>query len=135
MSGRLPCAYKLVDRRVVRCTIQEWAEWLETAERHVALTTIGEHTVSTVFLGLDHRWSNGGPPIVFETMILGPKVEIEMLSGGRREVPEFLDYQERHCTYDEALAGHEAACAQLRKWIADSETDAATAVSRAREPK
>lgn len=31
-----------------------WARWFETADRRVALTRVGEYTVSTVFLGLDH---------------------------------------------------------------------------------
>lgn len=45
-----------------------WARWFETAERHVGDTTIGSVRVSTVFMGLDHRFGDG-PPLLFETMI------------------------------------------------------------------
>jgi hypothetical protein len=129
-----PLHYKLVGREVVPCSLMEWAEWFETAERHVALTPLDEYTVSTVFLGLDHRWSGDGPPIVFETMIYGPKQEISLL-GRKREVPEFLDYQERYCTYEQALEGHEAACAQVREWNKESEGLTARAIARAKEPR
>lgn len=49
--------------------------------------------VSTVFLGLNHAWRDG-PPILFETMIF----------GGPHD-----RYQERYCTWDEAVAGHQRA--------------------------
>ena len=60
-------------------------------ERVVAQHTIKGHSVSTVFLGLDHNFSKGGPPILFETMIFGPKGE-EMCK--------------RYATWEEAEEGH-----------------------------
>ncbi len=45
-----------------------WAEWLETADRRVAMTGVPGGAVSTVFLGLDHNFF-GGPPVLFETMV------------------------------------------------------------------
>lgn len=54
----------------------KWGEWLETAERHVAQTRIGNVWVSTVFLGLDHNFFGEGPPILFETMIFQGKTAI-----------------------------------------------------------
>ncbi len=47
-----------------------WARWFETAERHVGLTTVGPMRVSTVFLGIDHRFG-GGEPLLWETMTFG----------------------------------------------------------------
>lgn len=47
--------------------------------------------VSTVFLGLDHRFFGEGPPILYETMIFGGPNDGE---------------QRRYATRDEALAGH-----------------------------
>jgi hypothetical protein len=47
--------------------------------------------VSTVFLGLDHSYSEEGPPILFETMVFNGPLHDEM---------------ERYATYDEAEAGH-----------------------------
>lgn len=112
-----------------------WGRWFEKAERHVAWTEIGEWTVSTVFLGLDHNYADEGPPVLFETMILGPEVEIETISGRRREVPDFLDFQTRCGTRAEAKEMHEAACAVLRVWLAQSEAETARAIGRVKEPK
>lgn len=48
--------------------------------------------VSTVWLGLDHAWSDG-PPVLFETMVFGDDGSVE-------------DYGNRYCTIPEAIAGH-----------------------------
>jgi hypothetical protein len=47
----------------------EWAGWFKTADRTVAKTKVGDATVSTVFLGLDHGFS--GRVLLFETMVFG----------------------------------------------------------------
>jgi hypothetical protein len=53
---------------VLEPDLMNWARWFETADRHVAETWVTPDVrVSTVFLGLDHQWSNG-PPLLFETM-------------------------------------------------------------------
>lgn len=68
--------------------VLQWAEWIDTADRHVRLNRLpGDVSVSTVFLGVN-------PPLLFETMIFGGKL------NGR---------QWRYCTWDEAMAGHEQA--------------------------
>lgn len=68
-----------------------WAMWMERSrERYVARTRMGKVLVSTVFLGLDHGY-RGGPPVLFETMVFGGKLD---------------DRMARYCTYDEARAGH-----------------------------
>ena len=54
--------------------------------------------VSTVFLGLDHNW-NGGPPILFETMVFG---------GPHNE------YQERYATWDQAEKDHDRVVEALK---------------------
>ncbi len=51
--------------------------------------------VSTMFLGLDYNFSEKGPPILFETMVL---------RGG-----PFNSLMWRYATWDEALKGHEYA--------------------------
>lgn len=77
-----------------------WAEWMEgPAERwRMALTQVGECRVSTVFLGLDHRWGEG-PPILFETMVFGGLLDGEV---------------ERYATLAEAMAGHESLASKVR---------------------
>lgn len=68
-----------------------WAEWFENREnRQVAIDEINGTRVSTVFMGIDHNFSDEGGPLLFETMTFGSGEEI----------------QERYHTWDEALAGH-----------------------------
>lgn len=62
---------------------------------HIEQTEKDNTKVSTVFLGIDHSFGYGGPPVLFETMIF----------GGEQD-----GYQERCCTYDEAIAMHAKAC-------------------------
>jgi len=54
-----------------------WAKWLEANDerRVVARTRVGECTVSTVFLGLDHSFGSIAPHL-FETMVF-PACEIQ----------------------------------------------------------
>lgn len=78
---------------VVEPDIVKWAQWFETADRHVAEDTIGDVRISTVFLGLDldHAFGDVTRSILYETMIFG--------SG----------HDERQWRYNnkvEALAGH-----------------------------
>lgn len=71
-----------------------WARWFETANRTVARTQLpGGVEVSTVFLGLDHNFADSGPPILFETMVFGGKMDQE---------------SSRYSTWEEAEAGHRA---------------------------
>ena len=94
--------YRLgADKKIIQCeSVFEWAEWYETADGIVKQEHVGDKWVSTVFLGLDHRFYGEGPPILFETMV-------------RDSDGSWLDYQDRYCTWDEALAGHN----QAVEWV------------------
>lgn len=93
--------YKLDGHTPVRCDdVVEWGQWLAAdselphSSRVVARTAIGDLTVSTVFLAIDHNWAElgDGTPVLFETMVFGP--------GGS-------DYgQDRCSTWEEAEAQH-----------------------------
>jgi len=81
----------------VACTCEQWAQWFEKADRHVAQSTLdGGVKVSTVFLGIDHRFYGEGPPLLFERMIFG---------GPHSQ------YQERYSTWEDAERGHRDALA------------------------
>lgn len=84
--------YILQGHEVIPADLMTWARWFEGADeqRVVAKTTIGDATVSTVFLGLDHAWG-AGPPMTFETMIF----------GGDHD-----QYQTRCSTWEQAEAQH-----------------------------
>lgn len=49
--------------------LDTWCKWIKKAERHVADENIGPYRISTVFLGLDHNYTNHGPPILWESMV------------------------------------------------------------------
>ena len=75
-----------------------WLLWFEVAtesgERIVAQTAIDEHLeVSTVFLGIDHRHGEAGPPLLFETAIFEHGSLVRLF---------------RYSTWAEAEIGHEA---------------------------
>lgn len=81
--------------------LHTWGQFFSKADRIVKQTTKGDVQVSTVFLGLDHRFSGKGEPILFETMIFGWDKDPDS------------DYQERYCTWGEAEGGHWRACQKV----------------------
>jgi hypothetical protein len=78
-------------------TMYEWAE-LWHGDRHVAVTKLGDAEVSTVWLGLDHRFIGDGPPLIYESMVFGG-----ILDGER----------DRYPNWNAALAGHDQLVAQV----------------------
>jgi len=83
--------YILDGRTPVPTDMMTWAKWFETADRTVSKTQIGEWEVSTVFLGLDHAFDDGRPPLLFETLVFGGPLDGNMV---------------RYSTWDQAEAGH-----------------------------
>lgn len=89
-------------------TQEEWASMFEYEQRRIGaivlpwwLTGQGGARVSTVWLGLDHRWGGDGPPLIFETMIF---------YGNSKTVDGWEDeYQRRYSTKEAAIAGHRRA--------------------------
>lgn len=96
--------YLLDDNKVpYLVTTPVWADNFDK-QRRVALTDIGgEAVVSTVFLGLDHRFWDDGPPILFETMV--------NINGGWTD-------QQRYVTYAQALIGHKNMVEKVRAELA-----------------
>lgn len=93
--------YILNDDKTITGTndLKIWSAWFKNTEKRIVQkTAVGEMQVSTVFLGLDHRFAGIGEPLLFETMIFGHTFH-----------PELEGFQERYCSYDEALKGHERA--------------------------
>lgn len=60
----------------------------------------GNVRVSTVWLGLDHSFTEEGPPLIFETMIF----------GGPHD-----SFQRRYSTKEEAQKGHERVVEAIRE--------------------
>lgn len=85
--------------------IIEWGQWFETADRHVALTETELMTISTVFLGIDHRFTGEGPPVLWETMVFDKQPHLHEMFGELREV--FDDHgMWRYASLEDAKKGH-----------------------------
>lgn len=93
--------YRLEGHTPVPCFFEEWTKRDEQNRRVDYTTMSGDVFVSTVFLGLDHSFSDEGPPVLFETMVLG--------------LDDAKIYQTRCSTWDEAVAMHEAALAWAKE--------------------
>jgi hypothetical protein len=123
---RRPTFYILDGHEPVALTgpnaVHRWARWFEGAlgldslearrrdKRQVAFTDLAWATVSTVFLGIDHRFfSEDGPPVLFETMIFANPRPDEAFPG------ELDGMMRRYATWDEAEAGHEEMVAEVRQ--------------------
>ncbi len=63
---------------VIPATLHQWAKWYDKGKRRVATTDLEDGRVSTVFLGLNHRFGDEGEPLVFETMVFGGKFDQRM---------------------------------------------------------
>jgi len=101
--------YILEGHEPAPATLHEWGQWFSEADRRVAFTDLGYATVSTVFLGVDHRYMGGGPPILFETMVFANPVK------GERFPEEAFDISDRYCTWEEAEFGHVAIVTMVRQ--------------------
>lgn len=85
-------------------SIEEWSLLLEARHQtinsidpnltrwRVGLDQIGDTRISTVWIGLNHRWDGGQPPLIFETLVERDGDEIDM---------------QRYSTHQQALAGHQ----------------------------
>ena len=94
--------YILKNKKAVKATLLEWAKWFETNNRIIKQDTLDSGIlVSTVFLGLNHRFGEG-KPLIFETMVFDDN------DGGDHDM-------ERYSTYEQALNGHKK---MVKKWKA-----------------
>ena len=94
--------YILVDGEPVpESDILKWGRWFEDADRVIARLKVAEGVeVSTVFLGLDHSFGEDGPPLLYETMVFGGKLDQEL---------------ERYATLEEAQHGHDRMVTRVKR--------------------
>ena len=88
--------------QIRRATLEEWGTFFNDIEqRRIAHTQVSPRiSVSTVFLGLDHRCGSAGKPILFESLVFGGKHNEEML---------------RYTSFDDAVKGHNELVAMALK--------------------
>jgi len=97
--------YRINDEKdcVVECNAEEYIKWSQQDEgkiRLIAQEDVGKVWISTVFLGLDHNYTQDGPPIVFETMVFARDEEDKSINYDELEM-------KRYSTVQEAKDGHE----------------------------
>ena len=88
--------YILRGKEIIPCDIETWSNFFENPENKIIKqTNIEKKFISTVFLGLDHKfgYEEDKRPILFETMVFNKGEWSEL-------------YCERYHTYDEAVQGH-----------------------------
>ena len=87
------------DREGRPISMAQWAILFGDKDyQRVKATEIGDVTVSTVWLGMNHQWGDG-PPLIFETLVFNGPHDGEMA---------------RYSTEAAALEGHKAMCEQVR---------------------
>ena len=119
MSRALMYGPDFYDRRGDPLTVREYAALHQFRSYcRVAETFIGPLRVSTVWLGLDHRWLATPseaplPPVIFETMVF-QKDRVSL----HPELDAFVNYQERYCSEEDAETGHAEVCVDIRSMMA-----------------
>jgi hypothetical protein len=84
-----------------------WSRWFEGATRQIEYTRLPNGlNVSTVFLGVDHNFSDSGSPVLWETMVFGP--------NGDEDICECY---ERYANKNDAIEGHDRAIAWAMKRV------------------
>lgn len=95
----------------------EWSSRFETDERRIAYTHMADgRVVSTVFLGINHRYFSDGPPLLFETMVFPSE------KGFSEE------WVERTSTYAKAAESHLNGIEEARRLAEASRSDTSVAV-------
>ena len=106
---------------------EEYAKLMADRDLKIVAQTVGagDRFVSTVFLGIDHQWMDGGRPLIFETMIFEkgwltkkrPPINWKRLKPRKQrpnERTDIHDWQDRYSTWDEAVIGHAHALGLLQ---------------------
>src|SRR5262245_50077519 len=96
------------EKQPIPVDMMTWARAFEDVRnRIVSKTQIGNSCeVSTVFLGLDHRYFGDGPPLLFETLVFGGPLKDEMV---------------RYSSWDDAVTGHAAMVRRVNAAIEEAD--------------
>lgn len=112
----------------VEKNIIKWARWFENTKlRFTKVTLLGKKwRVSSVFLGLDHRFYGRGKPILWETMVFEQKLSRQKplkskltgrTLGGFKYHKSLEDYTGRHTSKASALKYHNETVEKLEKKV------------------
>lgn len=98
-DGIFPGCYILEGHETKEVDLMTYAKWCEGNDKHVADEIVGDSRISTIFMGIDRSYGYG-PPILFETMVFGGALDLEMA---------------RYYTWDEAEAGHKEMVERVKR--------------------
>lgn len=89
---------------VLETDLVTWANWFETSgpQRRVGFDKIGDHEISTVFLGMDHGFGDD-VPILYETMVFRPVTREEIEEDQKKESPYQIGFKEGYTTEDDSF--------------------------------
>jgi hypothetical protein len=80
--------------------LSKWGQAMARFDVQIADDHVDEVRVSTVFLGMDHNSDHDGPPLLFETMIVGGLLD---------------QFRMRCTTYEEAEVMHQIVLAMVKR--------------------
>jgi len=80
-----------------------WRLFEDMEYKRVDSTDVGPYWVSTVWLGLDHRFMGDGPPLIFETMVFLKAQRDDPGDHGLADIDVV-----RYSTLQQAQEGHQA---------------------------
>lgn len=72
---------------VIEPDLTKFMWWFKETDLHVCDETIGNARISTVFLCIDHSYSDGVEPVLWKTMVFGGNMDKEQdrCSGSREQ--------------------------------------------------
>jgi len=81
--------------------LTKWARWMAKPGRHIlGHDKLPTGEISTIFLGINRSFTQAGPPVLWETMVFGGKLDGEQI---------------RYTSKDQALAGHRQMVDRVRR--------------------
>lgn len=98
------------DRKGNPIDVMQWANLFESDYRIVKYDVVEGYDISTIWLGVDHRFyfdERQPKPIIFETMVFSEEKELD------------FKFTERYSTEEEAVEGHAHKISQIRSWKLD----------------
>jgi hypothetical protein len=78
----------------------KWGQSMASRDPKIADDHLDEVRVSTIFLGMDHNSDDDGPPLLFETMVVGGALD---------------QFRMRCTTYEEAEIMHQIVTAMVKR--------------------
>ena len=123
--------YVLEGTEPVACNdLLTWGRAFEKLNRRVKRTVIGEISVSTVFLGLDHGFGDKGSPILFETMIFDNR-KLKKAAQSHS-----LDQEmDRACTWGDSVKMHDCFVKSILSAVNKRGEKPSVAITVSRKPK